>query len=182
MRASHPSTPRCRNLREDMRLLIRHAPALSNCGAVKKVPGRLSSISGGGLSTGRPWICQQCYSQRTVNAKKSRQLSESAIRGSTILSRSPLNGNRLYSQDKPSPKEPNNGPTKQRSDLPSQEEGRRSQISKKFSHVMDHLQSNVFIAGQRLNDLTGYSGIEALKKDIEQQGHPDTYKYHISGG
>lgn len=34
---------------------------------------------------------------------------------------------------------------------------------------MDHLQSNIFIAGQRLNDLTGYSGIEALKKDIEQQ-------------
>ncbi|KAK4693723.1 hypothetical protein P7C71_g3727, partial [Lecanoromycetidae sp. Uapishka_2] len=35
---------------------------------------------------------------------------------------------------------------------------------------MDHLQSNIFIAGQRLNDLTGYSGIEALKKDIEEQG------------
>lgn len=35
---------------------------------------------------------------------------------------------------------------------------------------MDHLQSNVFIAGQRLNDLTGYSGIEALKKEIEEQG------------
>lgn len=34
---------------------------------------------------------------------------------------------------------------------------------------MDNLQSNIFIAGQRLNDLTGYSGIEALKKDIEQQ-------------
>ncbi|KAL9637174.1 MAG: hypothetical protein Q9164_002362 [Protoblastenia rupestris] len=34
---------------------------------------------------------------------------------------------------------------------------------------MDHMQSNIFIAGQRLNDLTGYSGIEALKKDIEQQ-------------
>ena len=59
---------------------------------------------------------------------------------------------------------------KSRSDLPSQEEGRRSHISKRFTHVMDHLQSNIFIAGQRLNDLTGYSGIEALKKDIEQQG------------
>ncbi|KAG7004915.1 hypothetical protein G7Y79_00022g051360 [Physcia stellaris] len=31
------------------------------------------------------------------------------------------------------------------------------------------MQSNIFIAGQRLNDLTGYSGIEALKKDIENQ-------------
>jgi sensitive to high expression protein 9 len=38
---------------------------------------------------------------------------------------------------------------------------------------MDQLQSNVFIAGQRLNDLTGYSGIEALKNEIEDQGwHP----------
>ena len=57
-----------------------------------------------------------------------------------------------------------------RTDLPSHEEGRRSQISKRFSHVMDQLQSNIFIAGQRLNDLTGYSGIETLKKEIEEQG------------
>ena len=34
---------------------------------------------------------------------------------------------------------------------------------------MDHLQSNAFLAGQRLNDLTGYTGIEALKHSIEQQ-------------
>ncbi|KAI9724049.1 MAG: hypothetical protein M1812_000767 [Candelaria pacifica] len=54
-------------------------------------------------------------------------------------------------------------------ELPSQEEGRRWHISRRFSHVMDHLQSNIFIAGQRLNDLTGYSGIEALKKEIEEQ-------------
>lgn len=59
---------------------------------------------------------------------------------------------------------------KRRTDLPSHEESRRSQVSKKFSHVMDHLQSNIFIAGQRLNDLTGYSGIEVLKKEIEDQG------------
>lgn len=57
-----------------------------------------------------------------------------------------------------------------RSELPSHEEGRRSQISKSFTRIMDHLQSNIFIAGQRLNDLTGYSGIEALKRDIELQG------------
>lgn len=59
---------------------------------------------------------------------------------------------------------------KPRTDLPSHEEGRRSQVSKRLSHVMDHLQSNIFIAGKRLNDLTGYSGIEALKMDIEEQG------------
>ena len=68
-----------------------------------------------------------------------------------------------------------NAGDKPRSDLPSQEEGRRSHISKSFSHVMDNLQSNIFIAGQRLNDLTGYSGIEALKKDIEQQGRLSTH-------
>lgn len=31
---------------------------------------------------------------------------------------------------------------------------------------MDHLQGNIFIASRRLNDLTGYSGIEALKTTI----------------
>ena len=34
---------------------------------------------------------------------------------------------------------------------------------------MDNVQSNIFTASQRLNDLTGYSGIEALKKSIENQ-------------
>lgn len=61
-------------------------------------------------------------------------------------------------------------PNAPRSELPSHEEGRRSHISKSFTRVMDHFQSNIFIAGQRLNDLTGYSGIEALKRDIEIQG------------
>ena len=58
----------------------------------------------------------------------------------------------------------------QRQHLPSQKESQRSHISRRFSHLMDNLQGNIFIAGQRLNDLTGYSGIEALKKDIEEQG------------
>jgi sensitive to high expression protein 9, mitochondrial len=34
---------------------------------------------------------------------------------------------------------------------------------------MDNVQSNIFTASKRLNDLTGYSGIEALKKSIENQ-------------
>lgn len=54
--------------------------------------------------------------------------------------------------------------------LPSEAESRRSDFSKRFSTVMDNLQSNVFIAGQRLNDLTGYSSIEKLKQDILMQG------------
>lgn len=31
---------------------------------------------------------------------------------------------------------------------------------------MDHMQGNIFVASQRINDLTGYSGIEALKERI----------------
>ena len=54
--------------------------------------------------------------------------------------------------------------------LPSYMEDRRSQFSKQFSTMMDNLQSNVFVAGQRLNDLTGYSSIESLKRDIHNQG------------
>ncbi|EEH22591.2 hypothetical protein PABG_04802 [Paracoccidioides brasiliensis Pb03] len=53
--------------------------------------------------------------------------------------------------------------------LPSQVEKRRSDISKQFTRLMDNMQSNIFIAGQRLNDLTGYSGIEKLKQDILSQ-------------
>lgn len=54
--------------------------------------------------------------------------------------------------------------------LPSEEEGRRSQLSKKFTDMMDNIQSNIFTAGQRINDLTGYSAIEKLKQDIALQG------------
>jgi sensitive to high expression protein 9, mitochondrial len=53
--------------------------------------------------------------------------------------------------------------------LPSRAQSRRTEISKRFSHLMDNFQSNIFVASQRLNDLTGYSGIEALKKEIEAQ-------------
>ena len=60
----------------------------------------------------------------------------------------------------------NNLPEDVIDELPSAEEGRRSQITKRFSHLMDNLQGNIFIASQRINDLTGYSGIEALKSRI----------------
>lgn len=53
--------------------------------------------------------------------------------------------------------------------LPSRAQSRRTELSKRFSYLMDNLQSNIFVASQRLNDLTGYSGIEALKKEIEAQ-------------
>ncbi|KAL4942149.1 hypothetical protein BDV06DRAFT_193037 [Aspergillus oleicola] len=53
--------------------------------------------------------------------------------------------------------------------LPSYIENRRSHFAKQFSTVMDNLQSNVFVAGQRLNDLTGYSSIDSLKRSIQEQ-------------
>lgn len=62
------------------------------------------------------------------------------------------------------------GPSGGDGHLPSHAEGRRSELSKKFTNLMDNLQSNIFIAGQRLNDLTGYSSIEALKREIQEQG------------
>lgn len=63
--------------------------------------------------------------------------------------------------------------------LPSYLEDRRSQFSKQFSTVMDNLQSNVFVAGQRLNDFTGYSSIEALKRSIHEQGWFLTPSHHF---
>ncbi|KAJ5855623.1 uncharacterized protein N7529_009567 [Penicillium soppii] len=64
--------------------------------------------------------------------------------------------------------------------LPSYLESRRSKWSKQFDTIMDNLQSNVFVAGQRLNDLTGYSSIEALKNDIQfQEGRLRTARAHV---
>ena len=117
------------------------------------------------------WICQRCYhySQRALDLERIHTAQRDNRRRLRVpridLSKNP--GRALSTSS-------SNAADKPRSDLPSQEEGRRSHISKRFSHVMDNLQSNIFIAGQRLNDLTGYSGIEALKKDIEQQGLSST--------
>lgn len=61
--------------------------------------------------------------------------------------------------------------------LPSYLESRRSKLSKQFTTMMDNIQSNVFVAGQRLNDLTGYSGIEALKREIHSQGKGTIFHY-----
>lgn len=114
------------------------------------------------------WICKRCYlhNQRAPDSERGTNTAQGdprrRIRGAPRVALSQSSSRNLSTDS--------NAEDKPRSDLPSQEEGRRSHISKRFSHVMDNLQSNIFIAGQRLNDLTGYSGIETLKKDIEQQG------------
>ncbi|ELR03966.1 sensitivity to high expression protein she9 [Pseudogymnoascus destructans] len=58
------------------------------------------------------------------------------------------------------------GLTPNSGELPSASERRRSHISKRLTNIMDNLQGNIFLASQHLNDLTGYSGIEALKRTI----------------
>ncbi|KAI0888611.1 Mdm33 family-domain-containing protein [Annulohypoxylon maeteangense] len=51
-------------------------------------------------------------------------------------------------------------------DLPSTQNSRRSDINRQLSAFMDRAQTTLFAASQRINDLTGYSGIEVLKSQI----------------
>ncbi|KAI1444752.1 Mdm33 family-domain-containing protein [Annulohypoxylon stygium] len=51
-------------------------------------------------------------------------------------------------------------------DLPSTQNSRRSHINQQLSAFMDRAQTTLFAASQRINDLTGYSGIEVLKQQI----------------
>lgn len=53
----------------------------------------------------------------------------------------------------------------QAANLPSAAESRRSALNAKFSAVMDNLQARALTASQTLNDVTGYSSIEAIKRD-----------------
>ncbi|KAI1267164.1 hypothetical protein F5Y18DRAFT_330619 [Xylariaceae sp. FL1019] len=51
-------------------------------------------------------------------------------------------------------------------DLPSEQNSRRSALNKSLSQFMDRAQNTLFAASQRINDLTGYSGIESLNSQI----------------
>ena len=119
------------------------------------------------------WVCKHCYvrDERPLFLQSALSWSFARARKEVLKSAklqrvrsTGRSSGRSYSTDA------KDATDSSRDALPSQEEGRRSHLSKRFSDVMDHLQSNIFIAGQRLNDLTGYSGIEDLKKDIEEQG------------
>lgn len=114
------------------------------------------------------FVCQRCYHHNQRALDSGREIDTAQQHGHRRLRAPRIAPSRHCSRALST--DSSNAVDKPRSDLPSQEEGRRSHISKRFSHLMDNVQSNIFIAGQRLNDLTGYSGIEALKKDIEQQG------------
>lgn len=118
------------------------------------------------------WICHDCsFRLRPSRIPNERNFSTAAPVQSRLL-RGKLRVEAVLPtiQRRRQSERPNDRVNNLRDDLPSRKEGRRSDVVKRFSHLMDHVQSNIFIAGQRLNDLTGYSGIEALKKDIESQG------------
>ena len=124
------------------------------------------------LGTATRWICHDCRSRmRPGRIPKETFISSSALVQSRLLRRQPrVEGVFPTIQRRRQSERSDDRVNIIRDDLPSRKEGRRSDVAKRFSHLMDHVQSNIFIAGQRLNDLTGYSGIEALKKDIESQG------------
>ena len=136
------------------RLFARQAGNTWKCQQCQQTRG----ISGGALPAWRGFVTEALPRNNSPQYQLVKSMRSKSRHASSTTSTSPTT-----EQSKDESASP-------RTDLPSQEEGRRSQVAKRFSHVMDDLQSNIFIAGQRLNDLTGYSGIEALKKEIEDQG------------
>lgn len=56
--------------------------------------------------------------------------------------------------------------------LPSHRENQRWTLSKRFHRMMDDLMPKLAIASQKINNYTGsdYSGIEALRREIKEQG------------
>ncbi|KAH7319822.1 Mdm33 family-domain-containing protein [Stachybotrys elegans] len=65
---------------------------------------------------------------------------------------------------------PNNGETdapqqSSKHELPSAMERRRSAFNQKFSQIMDDIQVRALHASHALNEVTGYSGIEAIKAE-----------------
>lgn len=154
-----------------MRPMIGNASALSNKLLFNSALRRALTSPHAEQSPTQSWICQRCYQHRQHAPEKGREVLTALVKRLRAprqikIARAFFSTSRRRAQAN----DAEDARYNPRSELPSQEEGRRSHLSKRFSLVMDHLQSNIFIAGQRLNDLTGYSGIEALKKDIEQQG------------
>ncbi|CAN8102230.1 unnamed protein product [Discula destructiva] len=72
------------------------------------------------------------------------------------------------SSEPDTPSSPPQHQTPHQPELPSESDSRRTALSHQFSHFMDNLQSRVLVASQTLNDLTGYSAIEAFKKHNAQ--------------
>lgn len=56
--------------------------------------------------------------------------------------------------------------------LPSHQERQRSNLEKRFTALMDELLPKIAIVTQKVNTYTGtdYSGVEALRREIKEQG------------
>lgn len=165
-----PHSPHSHHFSPAMENILGHASNLSHSSGLISTMAKRSLGQRSSKLTTTPWICQRCYNHSQSNLRKAGNAYPLASRPRSIRQR---NLSQLFFSTSQSLKHADEAKFEKRAardDLPSHEESRRSHLSKKFSHVMDHLQSNIFTAGQRLNDLTGYSGIEALKKEIEEQG------------
>jgi sensitive to high expression protein 9, mitochondrial len=102
---------------------------------------------------GRTSICPSCRLQARIRLYSSAKSSKSQLLPSNHQNEPP-------SAAKPT--EPAADPTSQ-AELPSASESRRSPLLRSLSNTMDALQGRVLVASQRLNDLTGYTAIEAIK-------------------
>lgn len=58
--------------------------------------------------------------------------------------------------------------------LPSHQERQRSNFEKRFTALMDELLPKIAVVTQKVNTYTGtdYSGVEALRREIQEQGMP----------
>jgi len=76
----------------------------------------------------------------------------------------------------PSPDDPSSSSASSTSapQLPSASRNPRS-LSERTAQYIDTLQLRALSAGQKLNDVTGYSAIESLKTKITQQGPPPSF-------
>jgi len=78
-----------------------------------------------------------------------------------LIIRLPLYDSLRHNSSKPNNQTPEN--------LPS---SKRSTITAAAAEYIDNLQLRALAATQRLNDITGYTSIEALKTQIHTQGSP----------
>jgi sensitive to high expression protein 9 len=62
--------------------------------------------------------------------------------------------------------------------LPSHQEKQRWDLSRRFSEAMDELLPKLAVVGQKVNTYTGtdYSGVEALRREIKEQGTDFQYR------
>ena len=121
-----------------------------------------STLSAIRQATTRPWTCLRCTAStqrsRGLNTRSAqRQYGYKRYFVSTALRR---NGPEL---GKSTRHEPTN--------LPSDAQGLRWQISHRTSRIMDRVLASASVAGQHINAYTGtdYSGIEALRGQIQSQ-------------